>query len=112
MGRTPSAAELTRETRGWLKRGVIPAEAAAARRKYAEMLPTLADWHNAFADQWDAIAARYPSKVIEAYVQKLNYETGCLALQEPGSELAKYWQDRAAETDREIARLREVHGIY
>ena len=108
--RLPSAAELSRETRKWLDRGVIPAEAAAARRRMAETAPKLEAWHLAFADQWDRIAARYPAKVIEAYTRKLNYETECLAYQIPGSELAKYWQNRAAETDAILQRLNPEHG--
>lgn len=107
--RLPSAAELSRETRKWLDRGVIPAEAAAARRRMAEMAPKLEDWHLAFADQWDRIAARYPEMVIEAYTRRLNYETNCLALQVPGSEMAKHWQNRAAATDLILQRLNPEH---
>lgn len=104
-------AELRKETRDWLKRGVIPAEAAKTRRMWAEQLPANAygqtgnpaiEWHLAVAAEWDRIAAKFPEKVRQAYEAKRDYAIACLANQQPGSELAKYWQDDAAKWDRLI----------
>jgi len=95
----PTKDDLRRETHNWLKNGVIPAKAAAARRNHAAAIPNLADYHEAFAAEWDRIAETQSEKVIAAYEAALQYEIRCLSNQIPGSAAAIYWQDRAAETD-------------
>ena len=105
MTNLPTKDDLRRETRDWLKNGVIPAKAAAARRHMAEAIPNLADWHEAFAAEWDRIEETQPEKVIAAYEAVLQYEIKCLSRQTPGSAAAIYWQDRAAETDRTLIGL-------
>lgn len=105
MTKTPTKQELRAETRDWLKRGAIPAAAAKARRDMARTVPNLADWHEAFAAEWERIAAKFPEKVKVAYEGKRDYAIQCLANQQPGSELARYWQDEAAKWDRAISEL-------
>lgn len=100
MTKTPTPAELRAETRNWLNRGVIPAIAAATRRQWAETTVGLDAWHEAFAAEWDRIAAKHPEKVREAYKRQLDYAVACLANQQPGSDLARFWQDEAAKWDR------------
>lgn len=99
MSKLPTKADLRSETRDWLKRGVLPLEAARARRVMAQTVPALADWHEAFAAEWERIAAKFPEKMIAAYEAKRDYATRCLANQRPGSDLARYWQDEAAKYD-------------
>lgn len=99
MTKMPTKRELDNETRGWLTKGVIPFKAAETRRSMATQFPALADWHNAFADEWDRIAAKFPEKVQLAYRLQRDYAISCLANHEPGSELAQYWQDEATKWD-------------
>lgn len=97
---------LRAETRDWLKKGVLPAEAARVRRMWAEGVKgDVVDWHLAVAAEWDRIAATQPEKVRAAYAAKLAYEQQCLANQTPGSDLAAYWTARIAETEATIAAL-------
>lgn len=105
MTNLPTPADLRRETRDWLKRGVIPSVAAAARRMWAEQFPLVADVHEAYAAEWDRIAAKFPEKVIKAYEMQRDYAINCLSHQTPGSDLSKYWQDEAAKWDAEILKI-------
>lgn len=104
---TPAAAlkaDLARETRGWLAKGVLPAAAAAWRRSAAGMVATseARDWHLAVAAEWDRIAAKFPEKVAAAYRAKADYARDCAAKQVPGADrdarVAK-WLAEAAEWD-------------
>lgn len=105
MTKLPTKADLRRETRNWLNRGVIPAIAAETRRSWSASAPGGDPWHDAIADEWDRIAATQPAKVAEAYRRQINYAVECLAHQKPGSDLAKYWQDQAAKWDRALSAL-------
>lgn len=105
MTTLPTKQELRAETRDWLKRGVIPAAAAKARRDWGRQFPNVADVHEAYAAEWDRIAAKFPEKVKVAYEGKRDHAIQCLANQQPGSELARYWQDEAAKWDRAISEL-------
>lgn len=99
--------ELRNETRNWFERGVIPEDAAKWRREAAEQVETeeAKEFHLACAAKWDRVIETQKDKIIESYERVLFYQTSCLAKQAPGSELAKYWQDRVAETDRKLLKL-------
>lgn len=105
MTNLPTKNDLRAETRNWLKRGVLPSVAAESRRMMARQFPRVADVHEAYAAEWDRIAAKFPEKVKAAYQMQLDYALACLANQQPGSKLAQYWQDEAAKWDRAISAL-------
>lgn len=115
MTKTPTAADLRAETRNWLRRGVLPAAAAAACRRSAEAFPNVADWHNALADEWDRIAAKFPNKVIEALEIKRDYHLNLIAAVEKSGHLddkpeqkathRRHHEDRAAEYDAAILEI-------
>lgn len=105
MTQLPTKNDLRAETRNWLARGVIPSIAAAYRRSCARTFPLIADLHEAYAAEWDRIAAKFPEKVVLTYEAKRDYAVACLANQTPGTVLAEYWQNDAAEWDRLILEI-------
>lgn len=102
MSRVPGVADLRAETRNWFGRGTIPSIAAEYRRHLAHQIPLLADWHNAYAAEWDAIEQTQPGKVRLAHIRQRDYALECLAHHTPGSTGARYWQGEAAKWDRAI----------
>lgn len=91
----PTREFLKAETRNWVKRGVIPAEAARMRRYMAESTPRLREFHEAVANEWDRVAAKNPDKVI-ATLEK--YRDDALACKgDP-----EFWAKEAAKYDAAI----------
>lgn len=100
---------MSAETKNWFKRGVIPTVAAEGRRRMAEQFPNGAAQHLKFAGEWERIIEDERELVIEAMQRELQEAIKCLAFQEPGSNLAKYWGAQADHWDREILKLNPEH---
>ena len=103
-------AQLRRETRDWLNRGVIPSEAAKNRRFLAETVPAAAETHLAFAAEWDRIAAKNPEKVRKALETWRDHYLENVTFLDGGGQYTAYHQKRADEFQKLIDELETRHG--
>lgn len=101
----PDKDDLAAETRNWSGRGVIPSEAARARRHMAKTTPAIVHVHEAYAAEWDRIERDHPQQVIDLLERiKGEYEVFLSELK-PGTESYRYNEARIASL---IVRIEEV----